>query len=287
MSLKNEERILRELNELKWADGQFICVKCGNKNYNKGEETYSRRCSNSKCKRDVTFKKYTAFEGLRFPIEKAYGILETIVSRASLDPHKKVIKVKLGWGVKYLDNDFLEEDKLMGDKTELISLLEYKKRAEATHTGANVLNEKLQQLTSAYLPSIGRLAKKFELEENTVLKFILKIRHRIKADYRGSSDSFIGEIVDYINYNQQKRTLSHLLGMAMVPLVGEWKYGLKKIKGKAYGIKPIDENEGPWAIYRITGTHDGHTYKYTYHEEVSYGSDEWYDLFGENVPLKK
>ena len=62
---------LRYLNNLKWQDG-FQCKKCHNNKYFKGAKKFDRRCT--KCGYNESLTAYTAFHGLKFPIQKAFYI---------------------------------------------------------------------------------------------------------------------------------------------------------------------------------------------------------------------
>ena len=61
----------RYLNNLKWQGG-FRCKKCQNNKYFKGAKKFDRRCT--KCGYNESLTAYTAFHGLKFPIQKAFYI---------------------------------------------------------------------------------------------------------------------------------------------------------------------------------------------------------------------
>ncbi len=280
MEKNREHEILVELDGYKWQE-QFVCLKCGNKSFIKGEEPFSRRCSNSKCKKEVSLKKYTAFEGLRFPIEKAYGILEEIVRNASLGRDQKVIPIKKRRKKELSLNDIFNHDEFRDDEVEYISIGELLERTEKRKGDEDILNEKLAKIIRDYQPSVGRLAKRFEIEENTVIKFLDKINNRIPLEKAVVLNGSLERILDYPMFNGET-TVSHLIGMAMVPLVGEWKYGILEIGGYTYGIEPIRKNDGPWTVFQKSPLiEDGRLHSVDeYH--ILYGTDKWYEIFKAN-----
>ena len=281
MSTTREEKILRELDQLKWEKGKFVCLKCGCKNSSSGEEPYSRRCTNSKCRRVVTLTKFTAFEGQKFPIEKAYDMLDYIVKYAVLGHDEKIISVtkrKKNTTSEEPDiESFVHDDK----KTRMVTIREYIEPLSREALQSDSVNERLAKAIRDYQPSIGRMSKTFELEENTVIKFLDKIARRILPTSTYKAPSSLDLILDYLQYDD--KTLLHMLGMAMVPLPTGWDHGFYQPDRKViYGIMPKSRLDPAWAIYRIEGYKDKlDEYRFTFHEEIPYGSDEWYELFKE------
>ncbi len=67
----DEAACYRFLEELKWQDG-FVCKKCGNDTYVAGDKVFARKCR--KCKYNESVTTNTLFQGVKFPIEKAFYI---------------------------------------------------------------------------------------------------------------------------------------------------------------------------------------------------------------------
>jgi hypothetical protein len=67
----DEAACYRFLEELKWQDG-FVCKKCGNDTYVAGDKLFARKCK--KCKYNESVTTNTLFQGVKFPIEKAFYI---------------------------------------------------------------------------------------------------------------------------------------------------------------------------------------------------------------------
>ncbi|MBX2946157.1 MAG: transposase [Cyclobacteriaceae bacterium] len=61
----------RFLENLKWENG-FSCKKCGNEKFFNGAAKFARRCS--RCGYNESITAFTIFQGLKFPIEKAFYI---------------------------------------------------------------------------------------------------------------------------------------------------------------------------------------------------------------------
>ncbi|MBI3220702.1 MAG: transposase [Bacteroidetes bacterium] len=61
----------RFLETLKWEQG-FHCGKCGNPKYFEGAQKFARRCT--KCGYNESITAFTIFQGIKFPLEKAFYI---------------------------------------------------------------------------------------------------------------------------------------------------------------------------------------------------------------------
>jgi len=70
---------LRYIANIKWPNNLFVCKKCGNTNYCKGKQNYSRRCT--KCKYDESPTKGTMFERISFDLLRAFHILYALSVR--------------------------------------------------------------------------------------------------------------------------------------------------------------------------------------------------------------
>ena len=323
MNLERPSTIYRIMNDLRWND-KFVCLKCGNTKAIKGDDIYDRKCS--KCKKNVSLTKYTAFEGLRFPIEKAYGILETLVENAEFDGDAKVIKMynrkhsgRQGYEIvedkdewqnpnnicdeyQYLSVvDLIMRSKQREEKRKrkfnTVEQMEYSEnkngKPEPTEISENEIKEDkfnkridkiIEEINNRWRPSIGSLAKRIELEENTVSKFLKNIDKRIRLVYEGEPGDPLTSILSFIStYNNEnsrdKITVRYFLGMAMVPMIGEWKYGLLKLNNKFYSINLVEDGDGEWSVYRVTVSVRDHRYIFKARERIEYGTPEWYELF--------
>lgn len=75
---------LKYLYKLKWQGG-YECKKCSNDKSFEGSKAYSLRCT--KCGYDESVTSHTIFQGVRFPINKAFYILYTVM----IQDHKLTI----------------------------------------------------------------------------------------------------------------------------------------------------------------------------------------------------
>ena len=69
----DDEACFKYLTILKWPNNHFVCRKCGNTKYSKGNSPHSRRCS--KCNHIERIYTDTIFSGIKFPITKAFYVL--------------------------------------------------------------------------------------------------------------------------------------------------------------------------------------------------------------------
>jgi len=69
----DEEACFKYLAAIKWSSNEFCCKKCGNTNYCKGKQNYSRRCT--KCKYDESPTSGTMFDRIGFELLRAFHIL--------------------------------------------------------------------------------------------------------------------------------------------------------------------------------------------------------------------
>ncbi|MDN5202158.1 7TM diverse intracellular signaling domain-containing protein [Fulvivirgaceae bacterium BMA10] len=67
----------RYIDNLKWSNG-YACKKCNNDKYFKGAKKFSRRCT--KCGYNESVTAFTIFQGIKFPINKAFYIAYLVVS---------------------------------------------------------------------------------------------------------------------------------------------------------------------------------------------------------------
>ncbi len=71
-TLFTESKCYDFLRDIKWKEG-FICAKCSNTKYGKGNNIYTLKCT--KCHHQESVKANTFFQGLRFPIEKGFYLV--------------------------------------------------------------------------------------------------------------------------------------------------------------------------------------------------------------------
>jgi hypothetical protein len=74
-----DDDCLKYIADIKWSGDEFICRKCGNKNFCKGRKNYSRRCT--KCKYDESPTSGTQFEKISFDLLRAFHILYALSVR--------------------------------------------------------------------------------------------------------------------------------------------------------------------------------------------------------------
>lgn len=74
----NENACFQYLDKLKWKTS-YTCKKCSNEKHIDGARLYSRRCS--RCGYDESVTSHTIFQGLRFPIEKAFFIMYVVMEQ--------------------------------------------------------------------------------------------------------------------------------------------------------------------------------------------------------------
>jgi tRNA(Ile2) C34 agmatinyltransferase TiaS len=68
----DDESCLSLLSDLKW-EKPYVCTKCGNTNYCRGKNKYSRRCT--RCKKEESPTANTIFHRCKFPLKKAFEIV--------------------------------------------------------------------------------------------------------------------------------------------------------------------------------------------------------------------
>lgn len=64
-----DKKCYEYLKELKWKEG-FVCPKCGNTKYGKGNNQYTYKCT--QCQHQESVTSNTLFHALKFPISKAF-----------------------------------------------------------------------------------------------------------------------------------------------------------------------------------------------------------------------
>lgn len=264
---KSERLILEELAAFKWQ-GRFCCTKCGHESYIPGKRAYSRRCK--QCKYEESLAKFTAFEGLRFPLEKAYRILQRIVTAAYVNPEEKIIPVG-----KLPDEE--------NDERKHISIIDYIKKCQAKGVPPDVIDERIIRIMSRQRPSLRQLSIEFGVEENTMAKFIRKINARITLDELPMYDSPYERIIAFVNEHQDKG-FDFYLQMITLPLVGEWDMGWQP-RGKHH-LAQTWEHKEVWSVYQIQfseekGDHLSPPFKKI--RRIEYASQIWKLLFCSDI----
>lgn len=241
---KRDLAILRQLDRYKWGR-EYTCRRCGHNEYLEGKQPFSRRCKRKECSYDESLLKNTALEGLRFPVEKAYLILCDIVKFCNPDYDAQNIwsgdvrrKIDRELGIKYRNDKDYESD--------LISYNEiYKRTEEWVISGADQKKLSMRWYRGRKI-TFASLARKYELEENTIAKFFDKLNGRIPIEEYDLSWPPFNRVLQFID----GFTLVKLLGFVMFPLGAGWKWGEKKIKDKWYVIDvPRMSSDNPgWRI---------------------------------------
>ncbi|MBX2900104.1 MAG: transposase [Cyclobacteriaceae bacterium] len=100
----------RFLEELKWQHG-FACGKCGNSKYFEGTQKFARRCT--RCGYNESITAYTLFQGLKFPIEKAFYIAYLAVAgKKSITLEALALQLEIGvnavWGFRKKVHDRID-----------------------------------------------------------------------------------------------------------------------------------------------------------------------------------
>jgi len=89
----DENSCYRFMEDLKWNNG-YVCKKCGNDKFSKSTSVFSRKCS--KCDYIETIKANTIFHNIKFPIEKAFGLIYlTLTSEGEVSTYELAEKLKL------------------------------------------------------------------------------------------------------------------------------------------------------------------------------------------------
>ncbi|MCP4179605.1 MAG: IS1595 family transposase [bacterium] len=70
---------LKYIATIKWPNNMYTCSKCGNTNFCKGKQNYSRRCT--RCKYDESPTSKTMFERIGFDLLRAFHILYALSVR--------------------------------------------------------------------------------------------------------------------------------------------------------------------------------------------------------------
>jgi hypothetical protein len=88
--LKNESKCIEYLLFCKWGSG-YKCRKCGHLKYGRGKKWHHRRCT--KCRYDESPTARTLFHKIKFPLNKAFGMVNELVveeeGRSSIALSKK------------------------------------------------------------------------------------------------------------------------------------------------------------------------------------------------------
>ena len=268
---RSERLILEELSEYKWP-GIYCCSKCGNESYMPGKKAYSRRCK--QCKYEESLMKFTAFEGLRFPLEKAYRILQRIVKTAYVNPEANIVPVG-----KLTDR--------LATERKYISIIDYVNRCKVKGIPPGVIDERILSIMDKQRLSLRKLSIEFGVEENTMAKFISKLNARITLDEVLLRDSPYERIIDFVNVHYDKE-LDFYLQMMMHPLVGRWDLGWQQ-RGKHHFALTY-ENKESWSVYRIEFSRKEDDYlipPFKRLERIEYASTIWKILYCSDIDRKK
>lgn len=240
----NDLFIMEKLSRYKWGD-KYVCRRCGNTDYIEGKQPFSRRCRKKGCGYDESLLKNTALQGLRFSIEKAYLILCEMVKFCNPDHDVKTIwagdvrrKIDRELGINYRNEKDYENDMISyngifkKDEKWLISEADQKKLSMRWY--------KERKITFA------SLARKYELEENTIAKLFDKLNARISIEEYDLSWPPFNRVLQFID----GFSLHKLLGFIMMPLGNGWKWGEKKVGDKWYiiDVPHMSKDESGWFV---------------------------------------
>lgn len=260
---KADKIVLKELAFYKWGHCWY-CTKCGNDIYIQGKKEFSRRCK--KCRYDESILKYTAFEGLRFPIATAYNLLNKIISTAVVQGDMKIVPVG-------------KHQPGSNRPQKYTSLNNYILRCKKKGMDPLELDAKLLKIIDRQRPSVRELSRIYGIEENTITMLLDKINARIglneMVEYENSHDRLISFINEH--YDKEPDFYHSLL---MVPLVGNWRFGEIKINSKHYALS-VGHRE-LWSVYEVILKDDecgNYTNPFTLNERIEYGTEEWKKLF--------
>lgn len=265
-SRNTDEIILRELSIYKWGD-RWYCTKCGHNVYISGKKPYSRRCK--KCKYDESVLKFTAFEGLRFPISIAHKFLHKMVSTAIVNQEKKLLQ----------RGKFQPE---LNKPEKLISIVDYIVYCQQKNMHPWDIDERIARIIKRQRPSLRGLAERYGIEENTATKFINKINARIGLNEMPEYDNAHERFITFVNEHYDKE-MDFYLSMLSVPLVGKWKLGECRIHNKQYALT-IDR-WSHWAVHEVSFKADergDYTYPFELKERIEYGCEKWRSIFCSN-----
>lgn len=112
---------VRYLSKLKWGK-KYNCRKCNNELFFDGNKPYSRRCT--RCGYDESVSSNTIFQGVKFPLNKAFYILYTIMDhedKLTIDQLSEMLEMRRNtvWNFKKKVQTAI---KAGGNKSELSAL---------------------------------------------------------------------------------------------------------------------------------------------------------------------
>jgi len=225
MTIPTEEDVLGILNEYKWEDN-YSCYKCGCTEYKKGKQLYSRRCK--ACDYDESLLKFTAFEGTKMPIGKAYAIVEHLVTHCAIDWDSEDILLERrrrnAEDDSYLDN--VNE----GEAISINEILDRYKGGEISRAKADKL---LQRNMDSHSINLSEIARIFDVEENSVSKLLDRVSDRFtiieNRDEQTTSTEHVCSIL-----REGGKELDYFIGLLMVPMRGSWVDNKLAINDKTY-----------------------------------------------------
>ena len=87
-SFQNDEDCYKYLAGIKWKGDSFVCKRCGNTHYCKGQLPFARRCT--RCKHDESPTAGTIFNKIRISLLTAFRIIfDMCVSEKSISSSKQ------------------------------------------------------------------------------------------------------------------------------------------------------------------------------------------------------
>lgn len=109
----DELSCMRYLDEVKWKDG-YICKKCGNDKCFPGLQKFAKRCS--RCGYNESVTSNTIFQGIKFPIEKAFYITYLVIierNDLTLDDVSELLELRKNtcWAFKSKISKIIDSEK--------------------------------------------------------------------------------------------------------------------------------------------------------------------------------
>jgi hypothetical protein len=263
-----EEELLRQLSLYKWKDG-YRCHKCGNENYKKGKTSHSRRCTDRACDYDESVIHFTIFEGIKFPVTKAYGIVEYFVNSCFLDHDERALEKGLRRketgaerGIEDLYNagEAISVNDLMVEYVAAQANVPKSPKDPAGYQRklyeiSELYSDKLRDYYESRKPKVAELSQIFMVEENTVNKLLKKLYQRMRMiDTRDSDYNYDKEFIDYLvsQFNEVKDAFSKFLPYFMLPLPVPLVKGTVRMHGKWYWL-----DERNWELDVMTFSRKG------------------------------
>ncbi|MCB0539354.1 MAG: hypothetical protein KDE33_17700 [Bacteroidetes bacterium] len=207
MYIKDKD-LLKELADYKLQYG-YCCSRCGHNEFSNGKEDFSRRCRNTKCRYEEGIFKHTVFENCKFSLDKALSLISEIKETSVANNNDEIM---------FHDKEgFVSLEKF----TELHNNSKQKPPAYST-------NEKIYTAINLKKKSIRQLSQQYNIEANTITKFVSMLSTRIHGEIVGKRKNPHLRVIDYF-LEEQSQDLEFFHHKFMFPLPGKWEYGCRII----------------------------------------------------------